>query len=137
MTPYRALVLVLFMVLCLACTMTAPPGSWANPSTETPSPFVFEAIPVLVSSPTPSPAHTPAPTPSPTQAVCKVHTGIERGTLNLRQCASLDCEPIAWLEEGSELHPLPTEQIGQWLPVRAGTLTGWVYAQFTTCGGKP
>jgi len=128
----------IFVVLCAACWFT-PPARGPDVA-YTPSPFTWEAIPYQVSSPTPSPIPnviTLTPTPSPTQAVCKVYTRISNGVLNLRSCAGLDCPALAWLNEGDELHPLPTEQVGQWLPVESAGRSGWVYAAFTDCGGKP
>lgn len=105
------LLLILFMFL-VAC-LPVPTGT-ASPPTITPSPTLLDA-----------PTATATAQPS---AGCRVVTGIENGTVNLRVCAGVTCAVLDIVTEGERLTVLTA---GAWLNVMTEDgVTGYVNAKY-------
>jgi uncharacterized protein YgiM (DUF1202 family) len=70
------------------------------------------------------PISTAQPSRIATAEACKVYTGVDRGTVNLRACGSIACEVLDTLTEGESLTIL---KAGNWTQVtRADGVTGWL-----------
>lgn len=79
------------------------------------------ARPPLIVSPS-------APAPTLTPWTCVIRSGVQMGTVNLRECGSTTCPALAVLTEGDTLTVTTS---GEWLQVQtAEGLTGFVYADF-------
>ena len=146
----RVIWLLLALAFGLACSLSAPPGSWANPypTVQTVLPdrelvqqTALHGDPTATLTPTPPPTAIPdhvtgepgsdglpqSAIPTQTVAICKVKTGLDNGRLNLRSCPSVDCAAIAWLEEGQSLTILSTPSGRAWQVPPAGD---WLPVQF-------
>ena len=84
------------------------------------------AIPTQATHPTARPSQTAKPN------TCKVYTGIQRGTVNLRTCAGTSCAVVKVLTEGESLNILTA---GTWAKVTTSNgVTGYVNSFY--CKGK-
>lgn len=124
---------VLMLLASLACTLTAPPAEMAGEVQNSPAPPAAATItrtlhPTI--TPTTRPGATATKVVSPS---CTVSTGIENGALNVRACAGLACAIVGTVAQGDVI--TITEAGDQWLGVDAGSLAGYVKAEF--CEVKP
>jgi uncharacterized protein YgiM (DUF1202 family) len=83
----------------------------------------------------PKPTQTAQPTAQPSQTAqpgtCEIHTGVDNGTVNLRQCAGTSCAVVTVLSEGESLTILTA---GLWANVTTvDGVTGWLKS--TYCKG--
>lgn len=108
--------MTMFILLALAglfYAMTAKAGDGESPPT-----------------PTAQPSRTPTQTQAPT--VCRVQTGIEGGTVNLRTCAGVSCAVLDIVTEGE---PLTVLTAGAWTHVTTEDgVTGYINSKY--CKGK-
>lgn len=80
------------------------------------------------SEPTAQPSSVPTITPSG----CKVQTGVDAGTVNLRSCAGTSCNVLDILTEGERLQVIAA---GAWMKVTTEDgVTGWLNSKY--CKGK-
>ena len=80
----------------------------------------------------PDPTSTAQPSRIATAEACKVYTGVDAGTVNLRACGSIACEVLDTLTEGESLTIV---KAGLWTQVtRADGVTGWLNSKY--CKGK-
>lgn len=118
----KYLIILAISFTLLACSLTAPrtygkPVGEESPTNSQPAPTAG-----IVTTNTSQPDQS---TPLPT---CKISTGLEAGTVNLRTCASMDCQIIRVLGEGEALEVIAS---GEWLQVKTGEgLTGYVNSKF-------
>ena len=76
--------------------------------------------------------NTAQPSRIATAEACKVYTGVDAGTVNLRACGSIACEVLDTLTEGESLTIV---KAGLWIQVtRADGVTGWLNSKY--CKGK-
>lgn len=74
------------------------------------------------------PTQTARPTATSTPEVCKVQTGIEGGTVNLRTCGGTSCGVTQVLTEGERLTVITS---GGWMNVTTESgVTGWLYSKY-------
>jgi uncharacterized protein YgiM (DUF1202 family) len=74
------------------------------------------------------PAVTASLSPSAVPPTCKVHTGIDGGTVNLRSCAGTSCAVLDILTEGESLDIITT---GKWInAMTADGFTGWLNSKY-------
>ena len=107
----RKLILVLILASILGCTLTQPRAARVEPA-------------ALVST---GEALAPAAPPTTEYLKCVVHTGISGGWVNVRTCASTNCEIVAILPDGLLLKVLA---FGDWTLVSAGSRTGYIYSLY-------
>lgn len=113
--------MLLLPLLCLACTLTAPP------------------IPPRAGSPSPTPSRRaeraatgraldPTPTATPAPAACKVTAW----RLFVRADPMRETRALGVLSQGDRALILltPTPAGARWLPVQYGELAGWVYSDY-------
>lgn len=75
---------------------------------------------------------TARPSQTATTATCKVITGVDGGTVNLRTCAGTSCAVMKVLTEGESLDVLTA---GTWANVTTKDgVTGWLNSEY--CKGK-
>lgn len=73
------------------------------------------------------------PTATAKPETCKVYTGVEAGTVNLRACAGTSCGVIDILTEGESLTIITA---GEWVNVtNADGIKGWLNSKY--CEVKP
>lgn len=78
------------------------------------------------------PISTAQPSQTAKPEACKVYTGVDAGTVNLRACGSIACEVLDTLTEGESLTIV---KAGLWTQVtRADGVTGWLNSKY--CKGK-
>lgn len=110
--------MTMFILLALAglfYAMTAKAGGGESPPT-----------------PTAQPSRTPTQTAANTPTVCRVQTGIEGGTVNLRTCAGVSCAVLDIVTEGE---PLTVLTAGAWAHVMTEDgVMGYINSKY--CKGK-
>ena len=74
------------------------------------------------------PTQTAQPSQTAKPGTCKVYTGIDGGTVNLRSCGGTSCGVVAVLSEGASLDIL---QAGLWANVTTEDgVTGWLNSTY-------
>ncbi len=82
----------------------------------------------------PAPTASAMPSPTANPETCKVITGIDKGTVNLRACAGAACGAVLdILTEGASLDIITA---GEWMNVTtARGVAGWINSKY--CEVKP
>ncbi len=119
----------LFILLILSLTLACTISNQTNNSIQTEPTASQGSAPIaLTSSPTPEAIRIP----TLTAGTCNVDTGIEGGTVNLRECAGTACSVLAVVTEGERLDILTS---GEWMNVTTvDGVTGWINSNY--CIGK-
>jgi len=74
------------------------------------------------------PTQTAQPSQTATTATCRIYTGIDGGTVNLRTCGGTSCGVVAVLSEGASLDIV---EAGLWANVTTEDgLTGWLNSTY-------
>ena len=109
--------LLLSVFFLLACSLTTPP--------QAPQDTLAQSSKQNLATPVPDPQLIPHTIP----ATCTVSAQ----SLNLRECAGLQCTVIAWLSRGDVLAVEETDH--DWIKVTTPAhQTGWVHSKY--CGGS-
>lgn len=113
-SPYFLLLAVFFL---LACSLTTPPQIQQNISAQSSKQDLT----------------TPVPDPDPIPHTIPETCTVSAQSLNLRECAGLQCTVIAWLPQGDVLTVQETDY--KWIKVTTPAhQTGWVHSKY--CGGS-
>ena len=122
MTNIKSLFIFL-PLLMLACTLTV---QMTPPPNDTRGMVIVQTF-----KPTEQP-QTASITPAP--FICHVKTGIDAGSLNLRNCGDIECPVLIVLHEGETITQTKQEPINEWIEViTAGGLHGWLNSTYTDC----
>ena len=109
--------LLLSVFFLMACSLTTPPQIQQDISAQSSKGDLT----------------TPVPDPDPIPHTISKTCTVSAQSLNLRECAGLQCTVIAWLSQGDVLTVQETDY--DWIKVTttAGQ-NGWVYSKY--CGGS-
>lgn len=109
--------LLLSVFFLLACSLTTPPQIQQDISAQSSKGDLT----------------TPIPDPEPITHTISETCTVSAQSLNLRECAGLQCTVIAWLSQGDVLVVEATDH--NWIKVTTpADQTGWVHSKY--CGGS-